>query len=225
MTELTLKGEPEIRVVLRRSAQARRMTLRLSALDGRVTLTVPPHVRLDEAVAFARKKERWLRSGLGVVPEPVAVGDGTLLPLEGRPVPVIIRSGQKTLIGTEVVSAPSVRALGAGLKTLARDRLAAAVDVHAATLGQKVASLTLRDTRSRWGSCSSAGRLMFSWRLIFAPPEVLQYVAAHEVAHLEHMDHSPVFWRVVERLYGDHRPARSWLRREGATLHRWRFDH
>src|SRR5690606_32603283 len=109
------------------------------------------------------------------------------------------------------------------LKALARDRLAAAADRHAATLGRGYRSLVLRDTRSRWGSCAADGRLMFSWRLAMAPPEVLDYVAAHEVAHLAEMNHSPAFWAVVERLMPDHRAPRAWLRAEGAALHRWNF--
>jgi predicted metal-dependent hydrolase len=113
--------------------------------------------------------------------------------------------------------------VAAFLRALARDRLAAASDRHAARLGRGFGRLTLRDTRSRWGSCSSAGDLMFSWRLVMAPPEVLDYVAAHEVAHLAHMHHGPAFWAEVRRLYGDHRAARGWLRREGAALHRFRF--
>jgi predicted metal-dependent hydrolase len=81
----------------------------------------------------------------------------------------------------------------------------------------------MRDTRSRWGSCSSQGTLMYSWRLIMAPPEVLRYVAAHEVAHLAEMNHSPAFWQVVQTLYGAHHRERGWLREHGASLHKYRF--
>jgi predicted metal-dependent hydrolase len=109
------------------------------------------------------------------------------------------------------------------LKVRARDRLAAACDGHALRLGRAYHSLSLRDTRSRWGSCSAAGRLMFSWRLILCPPEVLDYVAAHEVAHLAEMNHSEAFWRVVARLCPDYGQRRSWLRRHGQALHAYDF--
>ncbi len=107
---------------------------------------------------------------------------------------------------------------------MARDRLVAACDGHAARLGRGYRSLTLRDTRSRWGSCSAAGGLMFSWRLILAPPEILDYVAAHEVAHLAEMNHSPAFWRVVAGLCPDYARHRAWLRKHGQTLHAYDFS-
>lgn len=110
------------------------------------------------------------------------------------------------------------------LKTQARARLVAASDMYAARLGQPYRRITLRDTRSRWGSCSSQGALMYSWRLILAPPRVLHYVAAHEVAHLSEMNHSPAFWAVVAQLFGPCDAERRWLRQEGAALHRIRFD-
>jgi predicted metal-dependent hydrolase len=115
------------------------------------------------------------------------------------------------------------RSIQAFLRTLARDRLAAASDRYAAALGRPYGKITLRDTRSRWGSCTSQGDLMYSWRLIMAPPAVLDYVAAHEVAHLERMDHSPAFWNIVARLCPDHARHRDWLRTEGTALHRVRF--
>ena len=109
------------------------------------------------------------------------------------------------------------------LKQIARARLAEACDDYAERLGKPYAKISIRDTRSRWGSCTSAGTLMFSWRLIMAPPEVLDYVAAHEVAHLAEMNHSRAFWAQVERIYGDHKAPRRWLRTQGNDLHRYRF--
>ena len=97
-------------------------------------------------------------------------------------------------------------------------------DRYSAALGIPYARLTLRDTRSRWGSCTADGGLMYSWRLILTPPEVLDYVAAHEVAHLRHMDHSRAFWDTVEQLYGPWKAQRRWLRDHGSGLHRYRFE-
>ncbi len=228
MGQIVLDGNPPIEVVLRRSARARRISLRLSQLDGRVTLTLPRHVAEAEGLAFVRSKERWLRGHLDRREGDVQVGYGAALPVEGAMrlvVPGTARSVADS--GTELaVRGPDAQVparLQGWLKARARTRLAAASDHYAARLGRPYGGLTLRDTRSRWGSCTAAGGLMFSWRLILAPPEVLDYVAAHEVAHLAEMNHSPAFWAVVTRLYGDWQPQRAWLRREGASLHRYRF--
>ena len=128
--------------------------------------------------------------------------------------------------GRVLVPGPQDKAgkrLAGHLKALARARLAEASDHYAAKLGRPYSAITLRDTRSRWGSCTAEGRLMYSWRLILAPPEVLDYVVAHEVAHLAQMNHSPAFWAEVERLYGSYAAPRGWLRRQGSDLHRYRF--
>ncbi|MFP4328432.1 MAG: M48 family metallopeptidase [Paracoccaceae bacterium] len=228
MGEWKLPGNPPIPVLLRRSARARRISLRVSALDGRVTLTLPRGMAEAEALAFARQKEAWLRGHLAGRPDEVAVTHGARVPVEGVPLTVAPAAGPAVRIagGQLLVPGPSGRAgpaLAGWLKARARDRLAAASDRHAAALGRPYARLTLRDTRSRWGSCSAAGGLNYSWRLILAPPAILDYVAAHEVAHLAEMNHSPAFWAVVERLYGDWRPARRWLHENGAGLHRYRF--
>ena len=107
------------------------------------------------------------------------------------------------------------------LKREARKDIEAAVDRHAARLGVAPRRITLRDTVSRWGSCSSTGALNFSWRLILAPPEVLDYLAAHEVAHIVHMNHSPMFWKLTRRLFPETEQAEVWLKTHGASLHRF----
>ena len=221
MGRMTLPGDPDVAIVVRTSSRARRLSLRVSRLDGRVTLTMPAHIPVETAHAFALERAGWVQRQLRDVAGPEAVVDGTVLPLEG--VRTRVALGRAAEPGE--ISAKSARALAGVLKALARDRLAEAVDHYTGLLGRKATALTLRDTRSRWGSCSSRGRLMFSWRLIMAPPEVLDYVAAHEVAHLKHMDHSPAFWGTVEALMPDYANHRDWLRKNGTDLHRFRFDH
>lgn len=225
MADLILAGDPPITVALRRHRRARRLTLRVSGLDGRVTLTVPPHVPAAEAHDFVRSREAWVRGRLGTVAGPCTVAEGTVLPVEGVPTRIGLAPWEKPAHGPGEILAASPEAVLACLRRLARDRLTVAVDRHATTLGCRATAIALRDPRSRWGSCSSEGRLMFSWRLVLAPPAVLDYVAAHEVAHLVHMDHSRAFWNVVALLCPAHAAERAWLRREGAALHRWRFGH
>lgn len=224
----TLQGNPPIDVILRKSARAKRLSLRMSRLDGKVTLTLPPRVSQREAVAFLEDRESWLRTHLDGVKPARSVKVGETVPLSGRQVPVILRPGRRAAVTADGIMVPDSATAGAKVKALlkarARDTFAAVSDDYAAALGRPYTRLSIRDTRSRWGSCSTTGTLMYSWRLIMAPSEVLHYVAAHEVAHLEQMNHSPAFWAVVERLFGDYSGPRRWLRENGDQLHRVQFD-
>lgn len=228
MRRLVLGGEPPVDVTLRRSAQARRLSLRVSGLDGRVTLTLPRGVPERAARSFLAEKAGWLRGHLAARPPREAVRPGLRIPFEGRLRLAVPGTGRAVRLGPEGILVPgSEQGFAARLRGFliaeARLRLQAAAQRHAGQLSRPFTALVLRDTRARWGSCSAAGRLMFSWRLIMAPPEVLDYVAAHEVAHLAEMNHSPAFWAVVARLCPFHAAPRVWLRREGAALHRYDF--
>lgn len=229
MGQHLLPGNPPVELTLRRSARARRISLRVSGLDGAVTLTLPRGVSEGEGLNFARSKADWLRAQLSDQPDVVTVTRGTTLPVEGQMLRIMSGTGKRVVPDGDALLVPGPETatgsrLQAFLKTLARDRLATASDRYAAALGRSYSRLTLRDTRSRWGSCTAAGGLMYSWRLIMAPPEVLDYVAAHEVAHLQEMNHSPAFWSLVEQLMPDYRDPRQWLSKEGGALHRYRFD-
>ncbi|WP_126976457.1 M48 family metallopeptidase [Frigidibacter oleivorans] len=231
-----LPGDPPLEITLRRSARARRFSLRVSRLDGRITLTLPLRAAEREAIAFARDREGWIRgalAGMGFDPADGFAGAGPAfgqtVPFEGRDLtllPGAVRSARLSEAGLVLPADPArmPARLAAFLRLAARDRLTAACDRHAATLGRPYARITLRDPRSRWGSCTSDGALMFSWRLVMAPPGVLDYVAAHEVAHLAEMNHSPAFWAVVARLKPGYAADRDWLRRHGAGLHRLRLE-
>lgn len=228
MREAILQGEPPVSVTLRRSARARRMILRVSRMDGRVTLTLPRGVAEREALAFAEERADWIRKHLAAHVPPASVSLGESIPVLGETRRIVAGAGRAVRMSDTEIAVPGKpeqvgRKLQAYLKELARTELAYASDRYAEALGQPYNKITLRDTRSRWGSCSSAGALMYSWRLIMAPAEVLSYVAAHEVAHLAEMNHSDRFWAVVERLYGAHHAPRAWLRQHGHDLHRYRF--
>ncbi|WP_108485064.1 M48 family metallopeptidase [Oceaniglobus ichthyenteri] len=226
MAQAVLPGNPPIDITLRRSPRARRISLRVSGLDGRVTLTLPRRGTEAEAMGFARQKEDWIRQQLSRQPETVDVTLGARVPVAGQMLQVAVGAGRAPrVVGARLEVPPGTVGpkVEAYVKQAARAALSAASDRYCAMLGRSYGRITLRDTRSRWGSCSSAGDLMYSWRLVLAPPEVLDYVAAHEVAHLAHMDHSPAFWAVVADLMPDYATPRGWLRREGASLHRWNF--
>ncbi|MDR9483790.1 MULTISPECIES: M48 family metallopeptidase [Sediminimonas] len=229
MGDIVLPGNPPVQITLRSSWRARRLSLRVSSLDGRVTLTIPRGISEREALSFAREKEAWLRGHMVQRREAIRVVPETELPFRGDTVRLVqgtLRTPKlqgDTLLVPGPTETAGRRAL-AFLRHRARDHLAAASDHYATLLGHSYTRITLRDPRSRWGSCSSAGALMYSWRLIMAPDDVLNYVAAHEVAHLAEMNHSPAFWSLVGKIYGDTQAPRQWLRDYGVDLHRYRFE-
>ncbi|MGD9916925.1 MAG: M48 family metallopeptidase [Paenirhodobacter sp.] len=223
-----LRSLPGVRVALKRSARARRFALRVSRVDGAVTLTLPPRAPLAEAIAFAEGQADWLARALAQMPQARRPAFGATLPFEG--VECRIEAGAvraPRLEGARLIVPAGEERLALRLETFlkhcARARLQAATERHAAALGRPFRRITLRDTRSRWGSCAPDGSLSYSWRLIMAPPAVLDYVAAHEVAHLAQMNHSPAFWAEVARLMPGYEPHRRWLKREGGALQAIRF--
>lgn len=225
-------GEREVTVRLRRNARAKRYTLRVDARAEGAVVTIPRRGTIAEARAFVARHADWLAERI-VPPEArPAVAAGSRVPLRGVP-HRLVPTG--TARGTVRVSADTegepillvpgdpahlARRVEDHLKRLARADLAAAVARHAATLGVKPTAIRLKDTTSRWGSATTAGTLSFSWRLVMAPPFVLDYLAAHEVAHLREMNHSDRFWALCERLAPRTDEAKAWLTAHGRGLHR-----
>ena len=225
-----LEGNPPIEVELREHPRARRLTLRVAARDGRVTLTMPRGTRVSKALDFARERREWILNHVSRVAPEEGVQIGGTVPVDGKEltlVPGAVRAPRveaNTLIVPRRAAVAPGRTIAGFLKVRARDRLTEASDRYAAALGRSYARISLRDTRTRWGSCSSAGALMYSWRLAMAPPDVLDYVAAHEVSHLVEMNHSPAFWAVVEGLCPAYDAHRRWLREHGTALQRIVLD-
>jgi len=228
MEQIELTGPPMVRITVRRTQRAKRLSLRVSQLDGRVTMSLPMRTPLREARVFAIEKEGWIRRTLAAHPEVARPMIGGQVMFEGREVDVVAGIGRVARYVDGQITVPDNPArvplrVAALLKLTARGRLQEASDRYAAALGVSYGRLSLRDTRSRWGSCSSEGNLMYSWRLIMAPPEVLDYVAAHEVSHLIEMNHSQDYWRVVTGIYPHYKAQRAWLRKNGQQLHRYQF--
>jgi predicted metal-dependent hydrolase len=216
------------RVRLRRDRRARRLVLRVPGGSGPPVLTVPAELALAEVHGFLAEHRVWLEGRLATRPRPSRIEIGGTIPVAGRP--VRIAAGPRMRLDLEAgllqLPGPAPRMAaqaGAVLRERARAACSAAVARYAAALDRRHGRITLRDPRSRWGSCTSRGDLMFSWRLAMAPPDVLDYVVAHEVAHLVEMNHSARFWAVVARLRPDHAASQAWLKRRGAELHRYAF--
>jgi len=218
----------ETLVAVRRNRRARRLILRVDAASGLPVLTLPARISLGEGEAFLRRHVRWLESRLGRMPAETAFHDGSLFPLRGTPCRIVHRGGRGLveLIAGEapVLSVPGeaehlARRVTDWLKREARRDLERSVARFATVLGTAPARIRIGDARSRWGSCTAAGVLTFSWRLIFAPPHVLDYLAAHETAHLVELNHGPEFWALVRRLDPSFQASRAWLKQHGAALH------
>jgi predicted metal-dependent hydrolase len=221
-------GDPAIEVRLRRHAGARRMVLRIPRPGGAPCLPLPPAASLASAKAFLSEQEDWLRRHLAARPAAVAVREGTVLPFGDARLEVRAHPGKRLVLTDGVLHVPGGPAglgprVGAFVKDAARRGCAAAVAHHARRLGRAPRGISLRDPRARWGSCSADGNLMFSWRLALAPSAVLDYVVAHEVAHLAELNHSSRFWAEVGRLCPGYEAQRVWLRRHGPDLHAFDF--
>lgn len=213
---------------VRRHWQARRLTLRVDAASGGAVATIPANLSPDAAIDMLRRKADWLLGRLDSLAPARPFVDGAVLPLRGEEHVVRHVGGARGVVRAldgeiHVPGRPEhlARRLGDWLRAEARRALAERTAAKAAAFGARAGRVAVRDTRSRWGSCSANGNLNFCWRLILAPDFVLDYVVAHEVAHLLHRDHGPDFWAAVARLTDDTALARTWLRRNGDTLLRW----
>ena len=221
-------GGPEIGVPvsIRVSPRARRVGLRIDTAERKVELVLPRGVSARTGLRFLAAKRGWIAKCLDALPQPVPFVEGAVVPLLG--VPHRIRRELDPAAPPVRIVDGEIRVRGdpAHLARRVRDHLVAAAQAElgsrarrlAARIGRDVVRVNVRDTKSRWGSCSGQGNLSFSWRLIFAPEPVLEYVVAHEVAHLAEMNHGPRFWHLVESLTPGSAGPRAWLKRHRSRL-------
>ena len=217
-------------VAIRRHPRARNYTLRVSAPGRPPVLTMPQRGSLAEAQRFLERHAGWLRRQIDRLPPAIAIADGAALPLRGVLHTIHHAPGRRgtVTVGTDA-DGPALYVAGEAahlrrrvldfLKREARRDIEAAVARHAARLGVRPKAIRTRDQITRWGSCTATGHLSFSWRLIMAPPLVLDYLAAHEVAHLSEMNHSRRFWTLCKSLAPETDTARAWLASHGPALH------
>lgn len=228
VTEVLLLANEQVTITFKRHAAARRFTLRLTRDGAGFVMTMPRRAGMDDARAFARTSEVWMRKALTRRISKVEVAHGAVIVLRGiehtivatgKSRGLVYHDAEARLIHVPGQPAHMTRRLVDWLKAEAAHELDIASHKYAQAMGAKFRKLTVRDQKSRWGSCSSDGVLSYSWRLILAPAFVLDYVAAHEVAHLREMNHSIRFWRLVLRHCPDGRNAKTWLKLYGPTLH------
>jgi predicted metal-dependent hydrolase len=211
-----------------RNARARRLTLRIGRDGSSARITAPNHVRASEIAEFLARHMGWLDEKLAAYPERPLLRPGVKVPLHGVPHRIIRhpgRGGTRRELGEggaeiHVFGAEdqTARRIADHLKKAAKAEIEPMALALAARLGRKVRSIRFKDTTSRWGSCSADGNLSFSWRIMMAPPRVIAYLVAHEVAHLSEMNHGPKFWALCRELCPDMEACRAWLKRNGAKL-------
>jgi predicted metal-dependent hydrolase len=220
-------GRP-VNVAVRRNPRARRLYLRIDPVRADVVLVLPRGVGLQEGLRFANDRRGWLAGRLAAMPAHVPFADGTIIPLLGRSVTI---RHEPDMRGGVRLDGDALRVPGRAehlsrrvcdwLKVQARSELASRSRACAERVGRTVTRVRIGDPKSRWGSCSARGGLAYSWRLVLAPVEVMDYVVAHEVAHLVEHNHGRRFWAVVDTLTEVSQSARAWLRRYGNTLLRY----
>jgi predicted metal-dependent hydrolase len=218
----------EVPLELSRHPRARRITLRLNTTGDGVRMVLPRRTPVQEALLFAERNAGWILKHLEKVPPRVPFADGAVIPLLGEDHVIAHDAAARCGVSRD---ARVIRVSGLAehlprrvedfLKREARAEISARAREKAARVDRRVGRLSLRDTRSRWGSCNSAGDLNFSWRLILAPEHVLDYVVAHEVAHMVHLNHSVRFWKLAGTLSQNMPAAKAWIERNGAQL--WRY--
>ena len=226
---LRIDGRP-VAVTVRLNPRATRLIVKVHPSTGEVSVVAPSRRALDSAIAFARSESSWIAGRLAHVPPPVDLEPGALIPYRGEehtiqaavrgPSPVWVDRPARA-IRVSGLSEHAPRRLLDFLKREAKRILDARVNEFSERIGVKPKRITVRDTASRWGSCSTTRAISFSWRLILAPPFVLDYVVAHEVAHLRHMNHGARFWALVRELVGDVEKPQAWLNKNGPLLHRY----
>jgi len=228
---LRIDGRP-VEVTMQLNRRARRLIVKVHPSTGEVTVVAPSKSAFSEALEFARTESEWIARRLKNVPRPVAFELGARIPLRGEL--HVIRRGEprsRPVWVDRSEDEPVIRVCGGNehterrvfdfLKREARKSFDSHVMHYAQALGVRPARITVRDTATRWGSCSSGRILSFSWRLIMAPPYVLEYVVAHEVTHLREMNHGPRFWRLLESVDDNVERAQRWLAENGTALHRY----
>jgi len=227
-TPIIFPNGNKVEVAIRRNIKTRQFTLRLSTLDGRITLTAPKFASDYCIQDFIKKKMAWLTKNVALLPAVIPVKFGIKVPVNGFLCAIKPYDGNKTkIIGDNELYIPREKnvkiAVKEYLKGVAEKQFKYYTDLFSHDLKACYKKISLKDPRSRWGSCSADGSIMYSWRLAMSPDYVLSYVAAHEVAHLIHLDHSKAFWKQVEDLYGDYRKPRQWLKKNGVALHLYKL--
>lgn len=222
-------------LTIKQHDRATRITLRIEPGGRALKMTIPKGLAAREVNAFLDRHQGWLLTKLAKFSTEASLTDGSAILIRGvshriqhtgnlRGLTEVGVSDGKPVLLVSGMPEHTGRRISTFLKKEARADLERLATMHARSLKAPIKSISMKDTRSRWGSCSAEGNLSFSWRIVMAPPSVIDYLAAHEVAHLKEMNHGPHFWSLCKKLCPHMEEAKSWLKRHGSQLHAIDFD-
>jgi hypothetical protein len=224
-------ADRRVPLIYQTNKRARRIILRFDHGEGRIVVVLPRRATLEQGRRFALLNRGWIRDRLNLLPEPVPFRPGRSIPFLGIMHRIRYRPQARGVVWQEdgeihVAGRPEhlSRRVEDWLRREARREIERRARAKAELIGKRIGAITIRDPKSRWGSCSPRGQLSFSWRLILAPRNVLDYVVAHEVAHLKELNHGPRFWKLTAELTRDADGARAWLNEHGPLLHRYGLE-
>jgi len=212
-------------IEFKRHSRAKRMKLRYDASTGNAVVTMPPRSSERAAKKFAEKNILWLEKQRNRSPQKKLLLPGETIPYQGTEHLIIHAPDKKAgveILSCEIIVGGTIEGFSVRVENYLKKKARATIGPMAKNMAHRISQdfrrIQIRDTKSRWGSCSSSGTLSFSWRLIMTPPEILEYVVAHEVSHLKEMNHSKSFWHVVDQLVSDTKKSRKWLKHDGQCL-------
>ncbi len=222
-------GERSLTLRVTESARASRLTLRIETGGRALKMTVPPGMPPREVESFLSRHQGWLEAKLAKYPDKPKLRPGVKLPLRGVPHLIVHEPAKRGSVeqasdedGPYLMVHGERAHLGRRLQDYMKKQAKNDIEPMALQLalqcGKKVKSIRFKDTKSRWGSCTSDGSLAFSWRIMMAPRPVIFYLVAHEVAHLTEMNHGPKFWKLTKELCPEMDKAKAWLKRNGPAL-------
>ena len=229
-------GGREVPITIKENQRATRITLRIEPGGKALKLTIPYGLHFAQVDAFLERHQGWLETKLSKLTVHRGMIDGSVINIRGIPHRIqhsgslrgvthaAMNDESEAILHVSGLPEHIGRRVATFLKKEARSDLERLVALHAKTVGRPVRSIVMKDTRSRWGSCSHEGSLSFSWRIVMAPESVIDYLAAHEVAHLREMNHGPKFWALCKKLCPDTDKAKTWLKQNGSQLHAIDFD-
>lgn len=214
-------------IIIRKHPRSRRMVIRYQPIQRKIGLTLPRYISVKQGLHFVEEKRSWLTRQIAEHQSDVPLMDGQVIPVLGKDYTLCHVGGRGVVTMEEnriMIPGDNLflkRRVLEWMKRELRKTIMQLANEKAECIGKRIGKISLRDTTSRWGSCNHNGNLSFSWRLLFAPFEVLDYVVSHEVAHIKHLDHSTAFWSAVESLCPDYQSYRDWLKTHGTTLYRF----